>query len=190
MKIELELKGLEAATKTVGAEKADTAMSRALARISGPLRSAALREIRAKYNLPRSERVKDAVKIYKGYRPAKLTIATRGKTPGLHHYAGKQTKTGVSVLVRRDRGRKKLRHAFLAPGAGGKGLGLWHREGAKVLPSKGRYAGTGIKRQPLTRLFGPDIVGMMKKFGVGKIREVLVLRWDKEFDRELKWLLK
>lgn len=96
-------------------------------------------------------------------RPEAFVFASGQRIP-LRDFGAKKTARGVSVRVRKDRPRAKLTGR---PGLGffisGKiGGHVFRRAGPRRPVRKGRYAGTGIERQRITKIVGPGIPNMIR----------------------------
>lgn len=103
--------------------------------------------------------------------------------------------SGISIEVLKGKS-SRLRHAFKATMPSGH-KGIWVRDitKPKVVPKRGRYAKTKIKRQPIKELFGLSIFSMfkganvmdpLKKFIVTKL-PILIQRY---VDKEIKGYIK
>lgn len=94
----------------------DKATVRALNRALDQSATAANREIRKVYNVKASAvssamKKQRAARLRSGVREAVLKI--RGGRIGLVEFDARQTKEGVTVLIKKGEGRKLIRHAFL-----------------------------------------------------------------------------
>lgn len=87
----------------------------------------------------------------------KIVFEVRGQGIALREYGARQTRKGVSVLVLRGGGRKIVKGAFMAKGYGGN-LQVFRRTGLPKRKAKaGRYANVRYLREPIEKLFGPDV---------------------------------
>lgn len=144
--------------------------------------------------------IKDAIEVVERPVPGspRIRYEVVGGAIALREFAARQTKKGVSVQVFRGGGRKLLRRAFMARGYGGN-LQVFERTGlAKVVPKVGSYAGREYKlkpgyykREPIEKLFGPDVFSQYIKDVIQRLGEVT---WDEriiiELDRESEFALK
>lgn len=125
-----------------------------------------------------SKNIRQAYSIKAGdiRRSFRLTRARKGRTEGLALSAGspiplsrfgaRQTGKGVSVGVRRDRGRTTIRGAFKGQGSL-PSTRVFRRTGeSKRPPRKGRYKGTNVLREPIEQLFGLSVPQMLGDLGV------------------------
>lgn len=194
--VKVKITGMAQAKKLLDPRRYAKVTARTLNKASRQAQTEASREVRETYNITKARL--DRHLSFKQARWEDLTviISAKGKVPGLQWYGARQTSRGASVLVTYTGGRKVIAHAFIAPGAEGKGTGVWVRTGEKVIPVRGRYAGktskrTGlpIMRQPMKRLFGPSGVSMYKNLGFPVIVEVVQDKFNKVFSQELRWEL-
>lgn len=119
-----------------------------------------------------------------------VAFQVTGKGIALREYGARQTRRGVSVLVLRGGGRKIVPGAFLARGYGGN-LQVFRRTGLpKRVMQAGRY--TGKKREPIEKLFGPDVFSQFIKEAIQEVgrrtwRERLAVELDRETEFALKY---
>ncbi len=122
---------------TMPAEVYEKAAISALNKVVAQARTAMSREIRKEFNLPAST-VNDALSIGRAWRgqgfmhwEAKLeSPSRRGRAMNLIHFSATQTKSGVSVKIKRAGARKVLAGAFIA----NKGRTVFRRVGKARLP--------------------------------------------------------
>ena len=92
-------------------------------------------------------------------------ISSTGKPVALIDYSSRQTKKGVSVQVRKDRGRKIVPSAFIATvGAGHEGIfwRKWHGGTKKPVNPKMAYGKLPKKyRLPMEERYGPRVPDIM-----------------------------
>lgn len=121
----------------------------------------------------------------------RVVFEVRGQGIALRDYGARQTKSGVSVLVLRGAGRKIVRGAFLARGYGNN-LQVFKRTGqAKRRMKAGRYARTAILREPIEKLFGPDVYSQYIKDAIQKVgTDTWLERLPIELDRESEFALR
>lgn len=93
--------------------------------------------------------------------PLAFSITGSREPISLASYGARRRKTGLRVQILKSSAPKIIRGGFLVKGR--KDLPPFIRQGAKRKMKKGRYAGTGIKRQPLKALHGPSIADAMSK---------------------------
>ena len=121
----------------------------------------------------------------------RIVFEVRGQGIALREFGARQTRRGVSVLVLRGGGRKIVKGAFMARGYGGN-LQVFQRTGqAKRLMKAGRYAGTGIRREPIEKLYGPDVYSQYVKDAIQQVgantwRDRLPIELDRESEFALR----
>lgn len=115
-----------------------------------------------------------------------VTVEVTGKSIALREYGARQTRSGVSVLVLKGGGRKRVKGAFMARGYGNN-LQVFKRESLitggtprKKLMKAGRYKGQ--MREPIAKLFGPDVLSQYIK---AAIQGVGVDTWESRLPIEL-----
>lgn len=193
LNFKIELKGVKELEEAVSPKTFLRIISRTFNKLGAQAKTAVNRKIRETYNI-KSERLREGIsaRTATSADPA-YTIKAAGRTPGLQHYGAKQTGKGtkkkVTVLVRKDRGRKVVVKGFMALTPTGQ-IAVWKRTGeSKRVPSKGRYAGTKIKREPIKRLLGPDVVGMMNQVGIEEVQKVIDEKADKIWAAQVEYEL-
>lgn len=111
-----------------------------------------------------------------------------GRAIPLIKYKSRQVKAGVSHNAW---GRRQVAtSAFIARMPSGH-KGVYRRTGqAKRLTTRGRYAGTGIKREPIKQLWGPSLPKEFIKANILQgMRTHAGRLWPGIFARELKYYL-
>lgn len=202
--IEFELKGLKEVQDILDPQKLKKVVTRTLNKVGSQALTAASREIRSVYNI-KKDRLDAGLKLTRvaiatSWESSGVIITAKGKPPGLQNFGARQTRKGVTVLVRKDHGRKVVEGGFMGKGvnfgehgsvSGGKtGITdlIWKRTGeAKRLMSKGRYAGSKAQREPIKKLNMTDTVGMMNTIGTEAIKKVVETKMGQIFDHELDW---
>lgn len=156
----------------------DKALDRALQVASTKTRTRISKETRKTYNVKAGD-VSKAVTLRR-ISGGRLLLYT-GRVIGLDKFGARKKKvrtargprTGVTVLVRKDRGRKLVKRAFLAD-----------VHGAKVFKRQ------GASRLPIRRLYGPSIAHMV---GNEFIANAATLQTGEdaaiEFNRYLEYLM-
>lgn len=201
IEIKLNADNLQEIKNFLDAKRMKTILTRSVNKVGDQALTQANRSIRQIYNISK-KRVDAGLTLKKisGTGAAlQAVITAKGKSPGLQNFNAKKTKKGVRVKVRKDRGSKIIETAFMAQGVpfgtvdilkpSGVPL-VFERTGEeKRLMSKGRYAGTKIKREPIKKLFGPDIVAMIKVAGIGAVEKVVNEKFNTIFNHELQWEL-
>lgn len=117
-------------------------------------------------------------------------IITSGRRLPLIRFGARKVKTGVTHTAWGK--RQTLQGAFIAQGTGARGKQVFKRTGgSKRLMTKGRYAGTGIKREPIEKKYGPSIPGeFLDKDVLKAMDRIGRVKWPINFQRELNFYLK
>ena len=76
------------------------------------------------------------------------TVTVNRQAVRLQEYRPRKIKTGVSIRVKKDKGRSVLRHAFIATMKDGK-VGVYQRK-------------VGAPRLPIRELYGPAVIEAAK----------------------------
>lgn len=189
--IKIDLPNLKELEEIASPKTIVRAITRTFNKLGAQAKTATTRKIRETYNI-KSDRLGGAITTKSAsYSEPVYTIRTKEKSPGLQHYGAKQSGKGAkrktTVLVKKDKGRKTVMHGFMAPTPAGQ-IAVWKRTGdAKKIPSKGRYAGTKIKREPIKRLLGPSVVGMMNQVGIEEINKIIAEKANKIWAAQLDY---
>ena len=153
------------------------ALGHALQLATTKLRTRVSREIRQLYNVKAGEVSRSAT--IKRLTDGRMLIYT-GRMIGLDKFSARPKRfrtaagkrTGVTVQVRKDRGRKVVKSGFVA----GKGAVIFKREGPE--------------RLPINRLYGPSLAHMAGNKVIGELATLQVgADAATEFDRYLKYLM-
>lgn len=89
----------------------------------------------------------------------KIIGRKRKRGPSLVAYGATKDARGLAVTVIKGRGRKIIRAAFIAKGAGGSNVLAFQRSGKKRIMKAGRYKGK--LRQPIKAKYGPSVADML-----------------------------
>ena len=152
----------------------DAAAVRALNRAATTVRAEAGRRIRERYNL-RVSVIKDDLRLVRARRGSlESQVIARGAPIPLIEFGARQSRrAGLTVQVRRDRGRKRVRNAFIATMKSG------HR---------GAYARRGRERLPIDELYSIGVPSMFSQREILRaLRGVATQRFATELARELKF---
>ena len=178
MEFDINIKSMGAIKRKLNPKLIKKAEPRAINKTAKMARTAESKEIRRIYNIPAKRLNAEMGKVSGPNRatPSHPRAVIRAKkltkrNPGLQHYGAKPTKKGVSYLIRKDKGRQRLLHAF------------------KVTTSKGGtgiFVRTGKKRLPIVRKTGPSVVQMMKRVGINPIKKTVKENFQRLFDHEYK----
>lgn len=157
------------------------------------------RLIRSRYNL-RLARVKRGLSYTKAswrWGKAGASIIAKGRPINLASFGARQTRRGVSVLVKKTRGRKLLlSRVFMPPAKGWVSAG---RSGGYYFGHTGNQTvfirKRGAKRLPIRALYGPSIPGILSPTKPNadiywKVRRRLRLTLNRRLDYQLGRILK
>ena len=182
--INLKITGIKEILKDFPSDLGKKVLTRTCNRVGNSMKSHFSKILRKSYNI-KKERLDASMDIKKAtWSDLKYVITTKDKPPGLQHYDMQIKKGGVSVKVRKDRGRKVVKGEygkggfFLKPKKGGEGI--FERNPNE----KNRFG-----RDKLVRLYGPDIIGMMKQEGYKDFENIVNDKFEKEFTSQLKFAL-
>lgn len=141
-------------------------IARALNRAATAGRTQASKSLRADYTA-KAAAIKSGLSIRRATkRKAEAVILGFGSPLPLSSFSARQTRRGLSVNVKRSTGRHVIKGGFKGSGSLPSSR-FFHRTGEpKRVPSKGRYAGTNTRREPIAQLFGPSVPQMLKNAGV------------------------
>lgn len=179
MEFDINIKALGVMKRKLDPKLVKKAEPRSINKAAKMARTAESKEIRKVYNIPAKRLNVELEKVSGSNRatPSHPRAIIRAKkltkrNPGLQHYGAKQTKTkGVSYRIRKDKGRQRLPHAFMATMSKG-GTGVFVR--------------TGKKRLPIVRKTGPSVVQMMKRVGINPIKKTVEDNFSRLFAHEYK----
>lgn len=160
----------------------------AVRRAGTSARSVLVKKIHAHLNIPQREiRQRLTVRGRPTAHDTRYVIEVKRAGIPLIHFAARETRRGVTVKVFRDGPRKLITHGptFIARGAGGGARHVWERETKlpKRLTRAGRYAGTGIKRRPISILYGPDVLSQFVQEAIQRAGDK---RWEERLPIELE----
>jgi len=97
------------------------------------------RRVREIYYIKASDLNRQTKVTRANYSNMEATIKIKGRRVAVYAFGARQTRTGVTVRIRRDRGRKLIRHAFIATMPTGH-IGVFQRKTKKRLPIKQLYS--------------------------------------------------
>ena len=102
-------------------------------------KTSASRKVRETYYI-KAKDLNKSMKIKRaGYTDKEATLTVRGRRIQVYAFGARQTRTGVTVRIRRDRGRKLIRHAFIAAMPTGH-TGAFQRKRKSRLPIREIYS--------------------------------------------------
>ena len=102
-------------------------------------KAAANRRVRETYYIKAADLNKSMKITRASYSNPEAQLRIRGRRIAVYAFGARQTKKGVTVRIRRDRGRKLIRHAFIAAMPTGH-TGVFQRKTIKRLPIKELYS--------------------------------------------------
>jgi hypothetical protein len=154
--------------------RADKVVQRARGTLQRRLLVEARRDIQTEYAIP-AKRVADGLRARNISEGVELTGFKRGIGLINFNVSGGLRGRPVMATVFRNEARKEVFRAFIARAPNG-ALQVFERATARtrgqygLKPEKaytqvGRYAGTGIKREPLDAKYGPSVAQMLRKDG-------------------------
>lgn len=114
-------------------------------------------------------------------------VFSTGKRIGLGRMNARwdRRKAGASFINKRGV-RTIVPGAFIVSRPGGKLVYKRIKGAEKVIPKRGRYAGKGIKRQPLVKLKGPSIPKVFSRKYIQKEIAILIEKsWSIEMNRSI-----
>jgi hypothetical protein len=156
----ISLAGFDQARALFGDLITERAATSAINKIAAQTKTQISREIRQVFNV-KAAAVKDAITV----RRARIggteafVIGTGARIPLKYFDAKKNARGIITTKVRKAGGRKPWPHAFFIASIGDN---VFTRQDVpKRLTTRGRYAGTGIKRQPIKKRFSVSIPQMI-----------------------------
>jgi len=172
MQLKVKLEGFEDIRKTLDKDLLKKVTGRTIKRTVNKFKTVTTREVRKTYNV----KAKDLKKHIKLKRTSNFEYLFTAKSErfGLEKFGARQTKQGVSVRIRKDRGRKVIKGAFLAKDIKG-----------NIRIFKRRYK----ERLPLDRFYSISIPQMFNKEIVNKGFEEAQKTFEKEFKHNLDYYL-
>lgn len=185
--IQVDTKQIDEVLKMLDPKKATKIILRTLNKVGASAKTGLSRELRDTYNIKKG-RLDQAFTINNAtvFNPA-FELKARERTPGLQHYNASKTGKGVTVKVIKTSGRKVVKHGFMANTPQG-AIAIWKMtKEPKRLMKSGRHSGTGIKKVPIERLYGPSVPGMINRIGINSFEKVVAEKLDKVFSHEFDW---
>ena len=175
MRVDVNIDGLLELQKALNPASFRKALNRTVRRIGTRFRKTAVKGVRETYNV-KAKKLKQYIKTrtHYGKEGAEWRFYVSGKPLSLIHFGARQTKKGVSVKVRKDRGRRVIKGAFVAPDKGDHPR-VFMREGKKRLPIESKHT------LSVPQMFNKEILDKAK-------REVEV-NYEKEFKHNLDYYL-
>jgi len=172
MDFKVEFKNFDEFKKLLDEQSFKNIYKRTIKRTVTKFKNTASKEVRKIYNTKSSDIKKAATLKKESDYKYKFTI----KSPviGLEKFSARQTKQGVSIRVRKDRGRKVIKGAFLAKDTNN-----------RIRVFKRRYK----DRLPLDRFYSISIPQMFNKEILQKAGNEAQKTFEKEFKHNLDYYL-
>lgn len=117
MELKLDIKGLNELKNTLNESMIKKVAGRTIKRTTSKLKTVTAQEVRKTYNI-KSKDLKNYIKLKK-VSNFKYIVKIVSRQSNLAKFGARQTKKGVSVLVKKGEGRKLITGAFLARGQNG-----------------------------------------------------------------------
>jgi hypothetical protein len=129
MQLKVEIEGLDKFKSFLYSDVWYKAQKRTTTEMGRKFRTKVVKDIRKTYNIKAKDLKKSMrTKVEKKGNVFEWKLSVKGRLLSLTHFGARQNKKGVSVLIRKDRGRKVLAGTFIAKGQ------VFQREGKERLP--------------------------------------------------------
>jgi len=169
------------------------ALARSINRALTATRTASSKHARQRYTASAGD-IRKSFSLRRANRSRQEGLAlSSGRPIPLSRFGARETRSGVSVRVRKDRGRQTIDRSFRGRGSL-RGTRVFRRTGEPKRPARtGRWKGTGVNREPIEQLFGPSVPQMIQNIGVqnqvlGRAEDVYLNTLDNELRRRLRQL--
>ncbi len=175
MRINVEFEGIDKALAALNPQEYKKALSKTVRRMGQRFRTTATKEVRNTYYI-KAKKLKEKIKT-RTVRDGNGTVwkfEVRDNQSSLINFGARQIKKGVSVKVRKDRGRKVIKGAFIVKGAGGN-LQVFKRAGKERMPIDAK------KTLSVPQMFNDDVLNKATK----EVEE----RYASEFKHNLDFYL-
>ena len=145
-----DLSRVQAKLRTLSGAVQRRVLARSLSRVATDTRAEAVRRARGELTRLRAKAVRDQIELRRAIAASPASELIIRKAPGilLGEFGARQTRRGVTVTVKR--GRRLLRHAFVAPG---------RFSGKRLVFARERGAG----RYPIRALRGPSAFDVLQE---------------------------
>lgn len=171
MRIDVKFDGIDELMKALNEKAYRKAMNRTIRRMGQRFRTTATKEVRKTYNV-KASKIKQYMRAKMDGDTFKMYI--KSSTVSLMNFGARQTKKGVSVKVRKDRGRKVIKGAFIAVGKNNN-LQVFKRVGKERLPIESK------KTLSITQMFNENVLN--------KAKSAVEESYENEFKRNLDFYL-
>ena len=129
MQIKVEIEGLDKFKEFLYSDVWYRAQKRTTTEMGRKFRTRVVKDVRKVYNIKAKDLKKSMrTKVEKKGDAFVWKLNVKSRLLSLTHFGAKQTKKGVSVLIRKDEGRKTLAKTFIAKGQ------VFQRKGKERLP--------------------------------------------------------
>jgi len=129
MQIKVEIEGLDKFKDFLYSDVWYKAQKRTTTEMGRKFRTRVVKDVRKVYNIKAKDLKKDMrTRVYKTSQGFEWRLKVKGKMQSIIKFGAKQNKKGVSVLIRKDEGRKTLAKTFIAKGQ------VFQREDKERLP--------------------------------------------------------
>lgn len=158
----IEITGFDQARALFGDLVTERAITSAVNKVATQTRTQISKAVRENYNA-RVAAVNKAVKVTRARIGGKeaFVIGAGARIPFKGFSPKWLGRGGVSILIKKSSGRQRIKQAFSIPGANGH-VFVRTAGAPKRIMTRGRYAGTGIKRQPIHIMRSIAIPQMIK----------------------------
>ncbi|WP_456390631.1 phage tail protein [Hydrogenimonas sp.] len=175
MRIDVKIDGIDEALAALNPKEYKKALSKTVRRMGQRLKTTATKEVRKTYSI-KANKLKDKIKTrtMTDGNDVAWRFKISGNQSSLINFGARKTKKGVSVKVRKDRGRRVIRGAFIATGKNGN-VHVFQRIGKDRLPIESK------KTLSIPQMFNKEILDKAK-------REVEA-NYEKEFKHNFDFYL-
>lgn len=189
--ITVQAPDLAALTKRLGSlsKMPSRDFGRVMSNVRARTETDAKRAIVAHYGLPQKRVAQDLRTGPVEGSPPSFTMRGKKDVIGLRNFGARVSKTaGISVVVKKTKGRTRIPGGFAAKGLGGNDH-LWVRTGQKRVMTAGNYVGQ--YRDVIKPLFGPSVADMLTNEDVRSRIELFALsKMSAELERVINRILR
>ena len=147
MYFEAKIDGLDELIRQLDGDLLYKTQKRTTTEIGRAFRTKVIKDVRKRYNIKAKDlKSKMSSRFVATSRGFEWRMVVRSKRLSVSHFSPKKNKRGVSLLVRRDRGRRTIKNAFIAKGQ------VFMRKGKDRLPIK------ALKTLSAPQMFRDEIV--------------------------------
>jgi hypothetical protein len=171
VELKLNLKGLEELKNSLDGKMLEKIVGRTLGRTTTKYRTVTTKEVRKTYNI-KSKDLKNYIKL-KRISAFERMFIIKGESIGLEYFRARQTKSGVSISVKRGE-RYRFKHAFMRKDTNGH-IRVFERDGKE--------------RMPISRKFSLSVPQMFNDKILKKGLDEAENTFEKEFEHNLDYYL-